>query len=843
MRHQVLDGVFQKPSNVVHENAIPSEPSNPSMPMNHNPTLPRGPRVLFSRRFWLPAMLAAVITPSGAAPVPMTGVGSYSQDFDTLASSGTSNAWADDSTIAGWYSQRTGTGATYRAGLGSETTGDLYSYGSTSSSERALGTLGSGNAAAGHFAHGVQLQNTSGGTLTINSLAYTGEQWRNSAAAAQAVTLWYQVSASPITSLTPGADVGWTAVSSGDFTSPITGGTAGALDGNAVANRTAISINPDIGVPDGNYVMIRWKDPDHAGSDHGLAIDDVSLAWTTSSTPGLGLSATPDTFSESAANPASVGTITIPSALGEDLTVNLQSSDLTEATVPATAVIPAGETSVNFDITAVDDLLADGSQPVTITASASGYINAQFGLTVEDDTDAPIAVSVVPSSFAENAGPDAATGTVTVAANVVGDLTVILNSSDTTEATVPGSVTILDGTNSITFSVDAVDDDEVDGTRNVTIQASATGYTSGSTVIQVTDFGDTPPAPTLSPGAIAFTGFNADGSDDLAFVALAPIAEGDVIHFTDNEWDGGEVGAGGSLNTGEGYITWTAPAGGVAQGQIVSLNSLSVAGRNASVGTIQGIGSFNLGASAETVYAYQGGYQAPTGFLAVIATTTGDSVAGTGLSAEHVIYLPSNVDVAAYTGARSGQPTFAAYLALLGNTATNWVTQDGGGDQHQDSIPPDLPFDLTPFTIGSGGSGYASWIDSFFPGETDPLIIGFNADPDGDGIPSGVEAFFGSAPDSADGSPYSEVIKDGGTFSFVYPQAKSPVAGLTVSYVWSTDAVNWQGSGESFGGVTVEISDLLWDDSEVDVDLYQVIAEVTAGTAPRLFVRVVVNEP
>jgi autotransporter-associated beta strand protein len=35
--------------------------------------------------------------------------------------------------------------------------------------------------------------------------------------------------------------------------------------------------------------------------------------------------------------------------------------------------------------------------------------------------------------------------------------------------------------------------------------------------------------------------------------------------------------------------------------------------------------------------------------------------------------------------------------------------------------------------VQTAGSGYDAWIDSFFPDETDPAIIGRNADPDGDG--------------------------------------------------------------------------------------------------------------
>ena len=46
----------------------------------------------------------------------------------------------------------------------------------------------------------------------------------------------------------------------------------------------------------------------------------------------------------------------------------------------------------------------------------------------------------------------------------------------------------------------------------------------------------------------------------------------------------------------------------------------------------------------------------------------------------------------------------------------------------------------------SSAASYASWIDGFFPGETNPSIIGAAADPDQDGIENGVELLIGGNP-------------------------------------------------------------------------------------------------
>src|SRR5262249_25023093 len=42
----------------------------------------------------------------------------------------------------------------------------------------------------------------------------------------------------------------------------------------------------------------------------------------------------------------------------------------------------------------------------------------------------------------------------------------------------------------------------------------------------------------VAPVSIAFVGYNADGRDNLAFLAVSDIAAGTVIHFTNNEWMG-----------------------------------------------------------------------------------------------------------------------------------------------------------------------------------------------------------------------------------------------------------------------------------------------------------------
>lgn len=113
-----------------------------------------------------------------------------------------------------------------------------------------------------------------------------------------------------------------------------------------------------------------------------------------------------------------------------------------------------------------------------------------------------------PSSFAENAGSAAATGTVSVAVAPTTNLTINLSSSSTNDLTVPGTVTIPAGQVSATFSLSAIDDTAVDGSANVSISAEATGYLFASASVTVTD-NEAPlegvtPATANSPGNLTF---------------------------------------------------------------------------------------------------------------------------------------------------------------------------------------------------------------------------------------------------------------------------------------------------------------------------------------------------
>ncbi len=210
----------------------------------------------------------------------------------------------------------------------------------------------------------------------------------------------------------------------------------------------------------------------------------------------------------------------------------------------------------------------------------------------------------------------------------------------------------------------------------------------------------------LAPGSIAIVGFNADGNDNLAFVALTTINSGEVIYFEDNEWNGTAW-----VDTNEGVLSWTATSTVVA-GTVVLIDNIGSGSIAANTGTAVDATALNLhgtnrgiGGSDETIYAYQGSFNTPT-FLTAFASggysAANGVLTGTGLTegttAVNFVSTDDDVDIAAYNGSRSNQTSFSAYSTQI-NTPSNWITQDASGDQSIDATAPDVPFSTNLFTL------------------------------------------------------------------------------------------------------------------------------------------------
>ena len=432
-----------------------------------------------------------------------------------------------------------------------------------------------------------------------------------------------------------------------------------------------------------------------------------------------------------------------------------------------------------------------GSPYVLHTAVSGAVGNASPGRNVDGSEFIsldPLTMSISVPSITENGG--STTGTVTRPGSTAAALSVTITSTNINKATVSTPIEIPIGEASADFTITGVDNIEPDGTVSVTIRASGLGFAPAQAIVDIVSDTDPVPAATLAPGSIAFTVFNGDGSDDFGFVALVAIPAGTQIRFTDNEWNGQSFATTGVFNTDEGFLKWTAPEGGVPAGTVVVINGASTVAPYASnvydvfsgspYGTVTG--GVNLNISLETLYAYQGTEMRASGFLSVIASHTGDSVAGTGLSGSQVVYLPTGARIGAYKGTRTTENSFASYLPLIADSTRNWDTQmtlvSPFTDTSIDGVTPDAPFNYDVFSVIVVGNTYAAWA------ATNGVTGGFNGDSNNDGIPNGVAYFYGATGSDVVSNP--QLINR----KVTYPKDATAI-GATGVIQTSTDLVTW----------------------------------------------------
>lgn len=238
----------------------------------------------------------------------------YTQNFDSLASTGTGNpyTWANDSpsSLLGWNLFRVSSGSPYSAtpvavdyyetGSGIENFGQgrYMSFGATNDVDRALGAVGNFNfAGATSVSFGntlgwisANITNNTGGNLPQFTVAFNGEQWRDAGndpkdgPVNQSMVFEYGFGSSFDSVST------WTAPHGNfDWTSPVTVPGGGAVNGNAsglVAGRGG-TIN-DLTWANGETLWLRWVELNDAGADHGLAIDNFTFSAGSATVPEPG---------------------------------------------------------------------------------------------------------------------------------------------------------------------------------------------------------------------------------------------------------------------------------------------------------------------------------------------------------------------------------------------------------------------------------------------------------------------------------------------------------------------------------------------------------------------------
>lgn len=367
------------------------------------------------------------------AQVALTGANpTYTQDFNTLTTAGTTTAFS----LTNWAIAETGTNANtdYRGGDGSSNTGDTYSFGTGTNTDRALGGVASGSL---RTSFGVSFINNTGQNITSVNVAYVLEQWRRANATGGAKDTLYFSYSTDATSLTTGT---WTSVASlhGTSINSTPAGTALVLDGNNASNRATISGTiSGVTITPGSSLWVKWADPNIVGNDDGLGIDDAVFNFTTGGGGPI------DTFARFLPTLATVA----ENSGSTSLSVNVSPTNANSSTFTANVVLKSGNAANIGNYTTQTVTFAPGvsTQTVPVTITDNGAVDGTktfvfalrnpsaplmlatdslFTLTVTDD-DAPVpTIPLYPIATVRGANgqgqPDSLNKIVRVAGTVYG---------------------------------------------------------------------------------------------------------------------------------------------------------------------------------------------------------------------------------------------------------------------------------------------------------------------------------------------------------------------------------------------------------------------------------------
>lgn len=205
-------------------------------------------------------------------------------------------------------------------------------------------------------------------------------------------------------------------------------------------------------------------------SGEGYESVETRFTLRDSRLPAITLSADADEMKE---GEGAVLKVSIPYALGEDLSVSLVASPAHRLDIPASLIIPAGKLEESVSIKAVDNDVVDGHNDVAIAASAQGYENGTEYLLVIDDEMPELQMTLSPAEVNENAGVMAVRGEISRTSNLDKRVTLMLTADIDGQVFFPIDRIVLEkGIANAEFTVGVFDNDKVEGDRDVEITAS-----------------------------------------------------------------------------------------------------------------------------------------------------------------------------------------------------------------------------------------------------------------------------------------------------------------------------------------------------------------------------------
>lgn len=161
------------------------------------------------------------------------------------------------------------------------------------------------------------------------------------------------------------------------------------------------TITFDVSVPDDNEIDGEQSVTLTAtAAGRGSAEDTIRVLDDESQTLTV---AVPSGAAEGDGTLSGQGQVSIPGTWSVNLDVDLTSNDTSELTVPTTVTILQGDTSTAFDLDVLDDGVCDGTQNVTVTATAAGWAQGAAAIDIHDNDTAPPTGGCTPGSGSPSA--------------------------------------------------------------------------------------------------------------------------------------------------------------------------------------------------------------------------------------------------------------------------------------------------------------------------------------------------------------------------------------------------------------------------------------------------------
>lgn len=178
------------------------------------------------------------------------------------------------------------------------------------------------------------------------------------------------------------------------------------------------------------------------------------------------------------------GRVSLDGVAGRDVRLSLQvSSGPERLEFPAIVVIPAGESSVSFDLAAVQTDLLEGTCSVDVEATMEGWYSGFAQMEVLDDENKPVAV-ILPRELSEG---DASEGRVVLPAPASENLSLSLMTVSSGRLLTTSEVWVLAGETEAVFDVVASTNDDSGDDVRVVVSTYADGLETGMSQMLVKD--------------------------------------------------------------------------------------------------------------------------------------------------------------------------------------------------------------------------------------------------------------------------------------------------------------------------------------------------------------------